>query len=107
MEMNFIHPVAYGGMAPTFKPAPNTSAARREIDFTKFSNENLKFTFDLLSLHGSPYTPFAQLEIQQRMARGAWLDLEKPPPPLHELPWVLTIFPLNLLHKQRKNRWGR
>jgi hypothetical protein len=101
-----IYPVAFNAQ-PKYRPAPNTSAARREVDFTKFSNDNLKFAFDLLCLHQSPYMPEALLEIQQRMARGTWLDLENPPPPSHELPWLFKIFPFTLLHTQRKTMWGR
>ena len=100
MDAN-IYPISFAAQ-PRYKPAPNTSEARREIDFTKFSNDNLKFAFDVLSSHYSPWTDAAMFEIQQRMTRGTWLDLEKPPPPSHALPWLLTIFPLRLLHRQRK-----
>lgn len=98
---DFIHPIPSFGAQPKYKPAPNPNAPRREIDFTKFSNANLKFALDVLSSHYSPWTDAALIEIQQRMARGTWLDLEKPPPPSHDLPWVFTVFPLRLLWKQR------
>lgn len=96
-----IVPIGFNAI-PKYKPAPNTSMARREVDFTKFSNENLKFTLDLLSLHYSPYLNECLAEIQQRMSRGEWLNLENSPPPSHELPWLLTIFPFRLLWHQRK-----
>lgn len=105
MEMDIIHPIGIN-VAPKYKPAPDTTAPRREIDFTKFSNDNLKFAFDVLSSHYSPWTDAALFEIQQRMARGTWLDLDQPPPPSHTLPRILTVFPFNLLWKQRKKSVG-
>jgi hypothetical protein len=100
-----IYPISFAAQ-PKYKPAPNTSAARREIDFTKFSNDNLKFAFDVLCSHYSPWTDAALFEIQQRTARGTWLDLDQPPPPSHTLPRILTVFPLRLLWKQRKKSVG-
>lgn len=97
ISTEIIHPTA-----PAYRPAPDTFVpSRRKIDFTKFSNANLKFAFDILCLHYSTYQDQALMEIQQRMARGEWLDIEKPPPPSNTLPKIFKIFPLNLLWKQR------
>jgi len=85
----------------TVRPAPGTTAARRSVPWAKMSNEDLKFALDTLELHQSPYVYDALLEIQQRIARGEWLDLEKSPPPLHDLPWWLQVWPFRLLWKQR------
>lgn len=98
---DIIHPIAPIDR-PIYRPAADVIVeARRKIDFTKFSNANLKFAFDILCLHYSTYQYQALDEIQQRMARGEWLDLEKPPPPSHNLPKIFTIFPLNFFWKQR------
>jgi hypothetical protein len=84
-----------------YKPAPNTSAARRQVDWTKFTNSNLKFMLDLLSLHHSPDEVLAANEIERRINQGTWLNLENPPPPLENLPFWFKIWPICLLWKQR------
>ena len=83
------------------RPAPNTTAARRAVPWEELSNEDLKFTLDLLTLHGSPFEEQALLEVARRIDAGTWLDLEHSPPPLHNLPWWLQIWPFRLLWKQR------
>jgi len=83
------------------RPAPNTTAARRSVPWAEMSNEDLKFALDLLMLHRSPYESDVLLVIQQRIERGEWLDLEKPPPPLHNVPRWLQMWPFRLLWKQR------
>lgn len=88
-------------LSQTYKPAPNTSAARRQTDWTKLSNENLKFSLDLLSLHQSPFEIEVANEIQRRIGLGAWLDIDRSPPPLENLPVWLKMFPFCLLWKQR------
>src|SRR5690349_6874310 len=97
-----IHPtslVAMGNLSK-LRPAPGTTEARREVEWTKMSNRNLKFAFDILSLHHSPWLPEALLEIQKRQAAGTWLNLNQSPPPLHTLPVFLTRWPWCLLWKQ-------
>ena len=84
-----------------YTPAPFTSAARRQVDWTKFTNENLKFMLDLLSLHHSPDEVQAANEIQRRILAGTWISLENPPPPLENLPWWLKTWPFCLLWEQR------
>jgi len=91
----------YENLSSKIKPAPNTSLARRVTPWEDMSNENLKFTYDLLSLHSSPYEIDAMNEIQRRVVAGIWLDLEKPPPPLNNVPGWLKIFPFSLLWSQR------
>jgi len=83
------------------RPAPNTSASRRAADWSLISNENLKFALDTLSLHHSPFEVDAMNEIQKRIMAGTWLDLEKSPPPLENIPKWLKIFPFSLLWSQR------
>lgn len=77
------------------------SQVRRETDWTKVSNENLKFALDVLELHHNPVAADVLFEIQRRVAAGRWLDIENPPPPLHNLPFFLTIWPFSLLWRQR------
>lgn len=85
--------------------APNSSAARRETDWTKLSNENLKFMLDLLSLHFSPFEIDCANEISRRIEAGTWLDLEKPPPSQSEaVPAWLKVFPFSLLWKQGRGK---
>ena len=86
---------------PISKPAPGTTGARRETDWTKMSNENLKFAYDLLCLHQSPWEVDAANEIQKRIVAGTWLNLEAPPPPLENLPHWLKTWPFSLLWRQR------
>jgi hypothetical protein len=80
---------------------PFRSASRRNADWEKFSNENLKFMLDLLSLHHSPDEVQAANEIQRRILAGTWINLENPPPPLENLPWWVKTWPVCLLWKQR------
>jgi hypothetical protein len=88
-------------LARKYKPAPGTSLARRETDWTKLTNENLKFAYDLLSLHHSPFEVEAMNEIQERIMAGTWLDLDNPPPPLENMPKWLKMYPFSLLWHQR------
>lgn len=83
-------------------PRPGTSDFRRATDFTKMSNENLKFALDLLSLHYSPWEIQAAGEVQRRIEAGTWLDLEKPPPLIHNVPAWLEMFPFSLLWHQKR-----
>jgi hypothetical protein len=83
------------------RPASRTAAAARRVPWDQMSNENLKFALDTLSLHQSPFEVDAANEIQRRIVAGTWLDIELPPPPLHELPHWLQIWPFRLLWKQR------
>lgn len=85
----------------TVRSAPGSSVSRSVVRWEEMSNENLKFALDLLSLHQSPDVYDVLFEIQQRAARGEWLDLDKPPPPLNNLPQWLKRWPFRLLWKQR------
>lgn len=79
-----------------------TSASRREVDWTKLSNENLKFALDWVSLHNSPYEVEVANEIERRIMSGTWYDIDCPPPPLTEdMPKWLKIWPFSLLWHQR------
>jgi hypothetical protein len=62
------------------KPAPNTSLARRVTDWSKLSNEDLKFALDILSLHHSPFEWEVDFEINKRIEAGTWLNLNEPLP---------------------------
>ena len=64
---------------------PGTSEARRKTDWSRLSNQGLKFTFDLLSLHQSPFEVEAMNEIQKRILAGSWLNLDNPPPPSYTI----------------------
>jgi len=83
------------------KPAPNTSISRRQTDWTKLTNENLKFALDTLSLHHSPFEVDAMNEVQRRIVASTWIDLENPPPPLENIPKWLKMYPFRLLWSQR------
>jgi hypothetical protein len=74
---------------------------RRSTPWAMMSNENLKFSLDVLSLHHSPYEVDCMNEIQKRIVEGRWLDLEKPPPSRSEaVPAWLKVYPFSLLWKQ-------
>jgi hypothetical protein len=81
-------------------PAPNTTAFRRSTDWKKFSNENLKFALDVLSLHQSPYEADCANEIERRIMAGQWLDVSNPPPPSGNVPYIFNFWPFRLLWKQ-------
>jgi hypothetical protein len=86
---------------------PRTATeARRTVHWSKMSNEDLLFAHNLLELHQSPYVFEALREICNRTERGEWINPENSPPPLHELPFLLTIWPFNLLHKQGRAQVG-
>lgn len=77
------------------------SKFRRSTPWAMMSNENLKFSLDVLSLHQSPYEVDCMNEIQKRIVEGRWLDLEKPPPSRSEaVPAWLKVYPFSLLWKQ-------
>jgi len=88
------------------KPTPKTTMGRRLVDWTKFSNENLKFILDVLSLHCSPYEVEVANEIERRIMADTWLDLEKPPPPLENIPNWLKRWPFCRLWSQDPRRSG-
>jgi hypothetical protein len=104
MDLTFDYP--YQNTYVPSRPAatPCTTEARRQTDWVKLNNDNLKFAYDILCLHHSPYEVDAANEIQRRIITGEWLDLETPPPPLHKVPYMFEIFPLRLLWKQRPAR---
>ena len=79
-----------------------TTEARRQTDWTKFSNEDLKFAYDLLALHNSPFEVDAMNEIARRVTVDVWLDLESPPPLIHNVPKLFYIFPFSLLWRQNR-----
>ena len=83
------------------RPAPKTTAARRVVPWAEMSNRDLQFTLNLLTLHESPFEEQALLEVARRIEVGTWIDLESSPPPLHELPRWLQMWPFRLLWKQR------
>jgi hypothetical protein len=82
----------------------NNKPERLITDWSRFSNEDLKFSLDLLSLHHSPYEVDAANEITRRIVAGTWLDLEKPPPPLEALPHWLKKWPFRLFWRQGRGR---
>ena len=80
----------------------HNSSSRQVIKWSDLSNENLKFTLDLLSLHQSHYEIEVANEIERRIQAGQWLDLEKTPPPLaSDVPKWLKTWPFSLLWSQR------
>ena len=83
------------------RPAPGSTAARRAVPWSEMSNDDLKFAIDLLTLHHSPFEEQALLEVARRIDMGTWLDINSSPPPLHNLPWWLQMWPFRLLWKQR------
>lgn len=85
-------------------PRPGTTNARRNTDWSKLSNENLKFALDVLSLHRSPWEVDAMNEIQKRIIAGTWLDLDAPPPLVHNVPVWLMLYPFSLLWHQKRHK---
>jgi len=93
----------------TFRPRANTpTEARRDVDWSRLSNERLMWAHNLLEAHHNyGYLCEVLTEIRIRSEAGTWLDQDQPPPPLHDLPQLLTVWPFSLLHKQRARGWGR
>jgi hypothetical protein len=87
-----------------YRPAPGTQA-RRETDWTVMSNETLKFALDNASLHNSPYEIEIMREIQKRIERGAWLDIDQHVP-IHapDVPGIFYVFPFSLLWRQHSRK---
>jgi len=83
-------------------PVSHTSEMRRKTDWTLLTNDALKFSYDLLCLHQSPYEIDAMNEIERRISAGTWLDLDAPPPLIHNVPNWLTVFPFSLLWRQKR-----
>jgi hypothetical protein len=99
-DLNAIEDGGVFGSYVKLRPAPNTSAARRAVPFDKMSNDDLKFALDLLELHHSPWLGDAWAEVERRIDAGEWLDVNLSPPPLHNLPWWLQMWPFRLLWRQ-------
>jgi hypothetical protein len=95
MSDDFIIPSDY------IRPAPNTSEARRDTPWELMDAETLFFAWELLSLHGSPFIGGLLAEIDRREALGKSIDMDSPPPPLHDLPAWLQKWPFRLLWKHR------
>lgn len=84
------------------RPAPtNTKTFRQATDWTRMDNETLKFSLDLLFLHQSDYLADALQEVERRIERGAWLDIDQPVPTTADVPGWLYIWPFCLLWSQR------
>jgi hypothetical protein len=80
----------------------HNSSSRQVVKWSDLSNENLKFSLDLLSLHQSPYEVEVANEITRRIEAGIWLDMDKTPPPLApDVPKWLKTWPFSLLWSQR------
>jgi hypothetical protein len=91
-------------VSSVYRPAPNTSLARRQVEWDKLSNDDLKFAYDLLSLHHSPFEVEAMNEIEKRFHAGTWLNLNAPPPLIHNVPSWLEVFPFSLLWHQKRGK---
>lgn len=85
------------------------TSSRQNTDWASMSNENLKFALDLLFRHQATGDLVAALEeVQRRIDRGAWLDLDEAVINTDDLPTWLTIWPFCLLSRQqRKKRRSR
>jgi hypothetical protein len=69
------------------------------------SNEALKFAYDIVCLHEGLQEAEIVNEIERRIERGAWLDVDKPVP-VHaeQVPKIFHYFPFSLLWSQRPSR---
>jgi hypothetical protein len=86
----------------TVRPAPGRKTYRQNTDWSKMSNDDLKFALDILSLHYSPYEVDCMNEIQKRIERGTWLQLDSPVPTMAPgMPGIFYIWPFSLLWSQR------
>jgi hypothetical protein len=88
------------------RSVPHSSEHRRKTDWSKLSNNDLKFAYDLLALHESPWEVDAMNEIEKRITSGNWVDLENPPPPLENMPEWLKMYPFRLFWKQGRVKQG-
>jgi hypothetical protein len=87
------------------RPAPGRKTYRQNTEWSKMSNDDLKFALDVLSLHHSPFEVDAANEIGRRIERGTWLQLDSPVPTMAEdVPALFHVFPFSLLWKQRPQR---
>jgi hypothetical protein len=66
------------------------------------SNEDLKFSLDVLSLRKNPNVSKIEEEIFRRIQIGTWLDIESSvPTTADQVPALLHIWPLSLFWSQR------
>ena len=80
---------------------PTAHVPPRKVDFAGMSNDDLKFALDDLSAQNSVHEIDVLREIEKRIGRGVWLDLDAPPPSVNDVPGWLKVFPFCLLWKQR------
>lgn len=88
------------------RPGPTKRKTwRKNTDWSKLSNDDLKFALDVLSLHYSPFEVDAANEITKRIQAGTWLDLDAAPPAVEGLPAWLKVWPFAwLFWSQRPKR---
>ena len=86
-----------------YRPAPSRQTYRQNTDWSQMSNDELIFALNILSLHYSPYEVECMTEIQKRIERGAWIQIDSPVPTIAPyMPAIFYIFPFSLLWSQRK-----
>lgn len=86
-------------------PTAYRSSYRRDTDFSKFSNDDLKFALDILSLHYSPYEVECANEIERRIMAGTWIDIDQPVATMaQDVPALFYVFPFSLLWKQKPQK---
>jgi hypothetical protein len=88
------------------RPGPTKRKSwRKNTDWSKLSNDDLKFALDVLSLHYSPFEVDAANEIERRIVAGTWLQLDSPVPTMAPgMPGLFYIWPFSLLWSQRPKR---
>ncbi len=81
---------------------------RQNTDFSRMTNEQLKFSLDLLFRHqATDYLVLALEEVERRIDRGEWLDLEDAVINTDDLPAWLTVWPFCLLSRQQRKKRSR
>jgi len=90
----------------TIRPAADQHRPiTRRTDWAVMSNDELIFALDILSLHYSPFEVDCMNEIERRIDRGAWIDIDQPVPVIAPtVPALFYVWPFSLLWSQRSRR---
>lgn len=90
------------------RPAPGAATFRQDTKWDLMSNEDLKFALDLLFRHGSTsYLADALEEVDRRIDRGTWIDIDDVIINVDDLPGWLRVWPFCLLSRQQRQKRSR
>ena len=84
-----------------YRPAPDSTEARRSTPWHLMDNNTLIYAYNLLALHQSPFLNEVMDEVNNRMDDKQWIDIDNPPPLLGDVPRIFHYWPFSLLWRQK------